>query len=519
MRIAVEGCCHGELDNIYASLKNIENQHNIVIDLLIICGDFQAIRNYPDLDAMAVPQKYKILGTFHKYYTGEVVAPYPTIFIGGNHEASSYLWELYHGGWVAPNIYFLGYAGIVRFGGLRIGGLTGIFKLQDYHKGRWELPPYNSSDIRSVYHVRKFETWQLSKITEDLDIFISHDWPTKIAFHGDVEGLITAKSFFAGEVQRGELGSPVNEKLLQILKPRYWFSAHLHVKFSAVYVHEQNTNEKALDVLDVNKSYNPPASTFASTPSNLSGAQESHSEHSVTRNPDEIILDDSSSDDDGSKQSQQRTVSSVPNPPPTTMSSTHSYSRNSSQPLYPLRNPPMPMRIPPNTKYTKFLALDKCLPKRDFLQIIDIEPSSNIKLDGNKEAENMNQTSGGGVETRNLDFGYDVEWLAIVKATMEYASFGDRWQKELPADNSIKRRIQEAREWIQEQLVPKGLLKIPNNFVMTAPGGGMRLHGIAAQLAGRPHQNPQTQYLCDLLQIPNRVNVNGVKIEDYFRGG
>jgi len=31
-----------------------------------------------------------------------------TIFIGGNHEASNYLQELPYGGWVAPNIYYLG---------------------------------------------------------------------------------------------------------------------------------------------------------------------------------------------------------------------------------------------------------------------------------------------------------------------------------------------------------------------------------------------------------------------------
>jgi len=58
-----------------------------------------------------VPAKFRQLGTFYKYYSGEAVAPYPTIFIGGNHEAANYLWELYHGGWAAPNIYFMGYAG------------------------------------------------------------------------------------------------------------------------------------------------------------------------------------------------------------------------------------------------------------------------------------------------------------------------------------------------------------------------------------------------------------------------
>lgn len=74
---------------------------------------------------MAVPDKFKELGSFWKYYSGQEKAPLLTIFIGGNHEASNFLQELPYGGWVAPNIYYLGYAGVVNVNGLRIGGLSG----------------------------------------------------------------------------------------------------------------------------------------------------------------------------------------------------------------------------------------------------------------------------------------------------------------------------------------------------------------------------------------------------------
>jgi len=43
---------------------------------------------------MAVPMKYRFMQSFYKYYSGEKKAPIFTIFIGGNHEASNYLWEL-----------------------------------------------------------------------------------------------------------------------------------------------------------------------------------------------------------------------------------------------------------------------------------------------------------------------------------------------------------------------------------------------------------------------------------------
>ena len=40
----------------------------------------QAVRNEDDLECLACPPKYRELKTFHRYYTGAAVAPYPTLF-------------------------------------------------------------------------------------------------------------------------------------------------------------------------------------------------------------------------------------------------------------------------------------------------------------------------------------------------------------------------------------------------------------------------------------------------------
>jgi hypothetical protein len=47
MKIAVEGCCHGELDAIYASLRRIQQEKGVTVDLLLIGGDFQVPQPQP----------------------------------------------------------------------------------------------------------------------------------------------------------------------------------------------------------------------------------------------------------------------------------------------------------------------------------------------------------------------------------------------------------------------------------------------------------------------------------------
>jgi lariat debranching enzyme len=159
MKVAIQGCCHGELDVLYETLANQS------INLLIICGDFQCLRSTVDLPSLACPPKYRRLGNFYEYYSGLKEAPFPTLFIGGNHEASSYLWELFHGGFVAHNIYFLGFAGVVKFGGLRIGGVSGIYKDHHYNMGYYEKHPLNEDDCRSIYHTRRFNIYRLSQVS------------------------------------------------------------------------------------------------------------------------------------------------------------------------------------------------------------------------------------------------------------------------------------------------------------------------------------------------------------------
>ena len=55
--IAVEGCCHGELDKIYGAILRRKE----TVDILFICGDFQCFSDQTDLAAVAMPPKYRLV--------------------------------------------------------------------------------------------------------------------------------------------------------------------------------------------------------------------------------------------------------------------------------------------------------------------------------------------------------------------------------------------------------------------------------------------------------------------------
>ncbi|OAX85066.1 hypothetical protein ACJ72_00567 [Emergomyces africanus] len=257
LRVALEGCGHGKLNDIYSSVKKAaENKGWDGVDLLIIGGDFQAVRNSYDLSCMSVPQKYKQIGDFHEYYSGSRVAPYLTIFVGGNHEAGNHLFELYYGGWVAPNIYYLGAANVIRCGPLRIAGISGIWKGYDYRKPHFERLPYNRSDIQSIYHVRELDVRKLLQIRTQVDLGLSHDWPQGIEWHGDFQKLFKKKPLFEPDANSGRLGSVAARYVLDRLRPPFWFSAHLHCKYTASLTHGDYKPAESRDRFDPNKQPN-----------------------------------------------------------------------------------------------------------------------------------------------------------------------------------------------------------------------------------------------------------------------
>ncbi|KAI1337595.1 lariat debranching enzyme, C-terminal domain-containing protein [Xylariaceae sp. FL0016] len=482
VRVAIEGCGHGTLDAIYASVgRAARARFWDGVDLLIIGGDFQAARNAADLSVMSVPVKYREMGDFHAYYSGAKKAPYLTIFIGGNHEASSYLWELYYGGWVAPNIYYLGAANVLRFGPLRIAGMSGIWKGFDYRKPHHERLPFSEENIKSFYHVREIDVRKLLLLREQVDVGLSHDWPRAIENHGDANALWRMKPDFRQESIDGTLGNPAAEYVMDRLRPAYWFSAHLHCKFSAV------------------KNY--PAPTETAT---LEAKPEPQAPQKAAENPDEIDLDEDDDDSNGQQDDAGAKTSNGASPDasaPTTSSSTVPDALRAQLPasfakpeVKPKVNPGQPVPSTITNTTTRFLALDKCLPGRKYIQVCDLTPVDPANLTSYPPSEASSQS---------YTLSYDPEWLAITRVMAPHFTIGHGSAN--PPDlgeAAYAELIDRERAWVDEHIVRAGKLAVPEKFTITAPP---HQNGDPKTVPHQPEEytNPQTSAFCVLVGVPN----------------
>lgn len=230
-----------------------------------------------------------------------------------------------------------------------------------------------------MYHVRQLEVFRLKQLSNDIDICMSHDWPRGVHKYGNEQQLLKFKPFFRDDIENNKLGSPPCNELLMQLKPKYWFSAHLHCQFSAMIPHDDG--------------------------------------HSAT----------------------------------------------------------------------KFLALDKCLPKRRFLQILDVDAD-----DG------------------PVNLSYDLEWLTILCTTKDLLCYKNL-SNYMPKDNFTP--TDEQKALVLEKMGNN--LVVPLDFTRTVePYNPNSRKDFPGQQNAQ--SNPQTTTFCNTLDIDDPISlamhVNGKEL-------
>lgn len=304
-------------------------------------------------------------------------------------------------------------------------------------KPRVERMPYSKSDVRSICHVRAVDVQKLLRVTKQVDIGLSHDWPCSVEWGGDAKALFAQKPHFFESVLNGRFGSEPAERMLRRLRPGHWFSGHMHTRFSAIVEHERFPPKGCFDALDVSgKVRGQLQRAMARRKKSLSGEGE------------------------------------------------------------------VPEGV--TNKVTRFLALDKPGPGREFLELLEIEPL--CTGGGSDEEGEMRQYMQRTPEGK-FSLHYDEEWLAIVRASgdvLEEETRGTRLGDSYAGDED---ELSHHLRWVQENITAKGLLKIPENFERHAPIDDPE-NPLDPDEQPREYPNSQTEKFCRMLGIRDKYSDN-----------
>lgn len=220
---AAVGDTHGHMHAMVRLLAGREQRLNKALAFVLQVGDFEPHRHETDLATMAAPTKYKKLGDFSSYARGASAFPWPIYFIGGNHEPYGFLDANPQGFELVHNCHYLGRVGLVEQYGLRIAGVSGI-----YREDVFKQPRPDAADIEKISN-KQFAYFNEQDIDQALaldpvDILMLHDWPSNIIAPADAGQFEQQRR----SVTYHEVGNGYARFLVDTLRPKLVLCGHMH---------------------------------------------------------------------------------------------------------------------------------------------------------------------------------------------------------------------------------------------------------------------------------------------------
>ena len=151
---------------------------------------------------------------------------------------------------------------------------------------------------------------------------------------------------------------------------------------------------------------------------------------------------------------------------------------------------------------TRFLALDKPGPYRDFLELVEIDP--NCYLTDTPANPYMKKSPAG-----KFFLYYDEEWLSIIRSSVTSTAASDEFLAIETSKSSTSSPPSDlaGRSWIQTNITSKGLLQIPENFEQHAPTYDPN-HRIGIDKQPCEFPNSQTEAFCTMLGFQDNFSAS-----------
>ncbi|HSP77465.1 MAG TPA: metallophosphoesterase [Myxococcaceae bacterium] len=220
--VAAVGDIHGRFHRVEAWLDALEEARGRAVDVVLAVGDVEAFRLADDHRRKAA--KRAMPAEFAEYADGQRMMKRPLYFIGGNNEDFEALHDVQEGGLLAPNVFYLGRAGLKQVAGLRVGYLSGIHAPRFY-----EQPLKRPRSLDTAKQAGYFRVSEVERVSalRDVDVLLVHEWPRGLPQKAQEEGPPppgrTLPSYW--------IGNPVTRRLVETVHPRWVLCGHSHRAF------------------------------------------------------------------------------------------------------------------------------------------------------------------------------------------------------------------------------------------------------------------------------------------------
>jgi predicted phosphodiesterase len=222
MLVAVVGDVHGRFFRVEDWVDQLEQSRGEAVAFVLAVGDVETFST-PD-DHRRKATKRNMPAEFSAYASGERTMRRPFVFAGGNNESFEDLEAMPDGGVLAPNVSYLGRAGVKDLWGLQVAYLSGIYAPTRYSRPR--LPVDRPENARQAGYFRAPEVDAVKAVAK-ADMLVMHEWPRGIADRGSAVAKVGARGI--RPTHWPQVGNPHASALVTHLRPPWVLCGHLHV--------------------------------------------------------------------------------------------------------------------------------------------------------------------------------------------------------------------------------------------------------------------------------------------------